>query len=331
MIGINTDPTGGTLMVRCSILALVLSGCGTKAADSASADDVDGPTLEAPPEDAGFQLNMSHEVPPYSEVWVCEVYPLPTEDSASVNWIEYQQTEGMHHMTLSTMSLSGVYLEPGLYECDALFADNMDGQLMFFGAQGDAEGTMHLPDGVAATFPPGIQVIHEMHYVNPTKDPVNLYSRINAWTIPSEEVVEGIWGGQVRDENIEIPAEGEHSEWTRCVFNEDVDVLFLASHTHELGSLFTVSLFDGETVGEEIYRNDDLHTPLITQYVDPLSLKAGEGFEYTCSWDNPRGEPVSYGLTAQDEMCNLAIVHMPMSVTAECTVVESSDGVLWKN
>ena len=320
------------MTTRIVSLFLVLAACKADKVDSAAdAGAVDGPTLEAPPEGEGFQLNSSFEVPPYTEAWVCEVYSLPNDDSAPVNWVEFQQTEGMHHMTLSTTALSGVVFEEGMYDCNELLADNMEDQLMFFGGQGDAEGVMQLPEGVAATFPPNLQVIHEMHYVNVTGEPVNLYSRINAWTIDSSEVVEGIWGGQVRDEHIEIPASSEHSEWTRCVFNEDVEVVFLASHTHDLGALFTVRLFDGENVGEEIYRNDDLHSPLITQYIEPLQIKAGQGFEYECTWDNIRDEDVSYGLTAQDEMCNLAIVHMPMSMTAECTVVETSDGVLWEN
>ena len=39
---------------------------------------------------------------------------------------------------------------------------------------------------------------------------------------------------------------------------------------------------------------------------------------------------ITYGLTAEDEMCNLAIVHTPFDPTASCVVVETSDGVLWE-
>ena len=310
----------------------LLVSCGEKDDDTNASETAAGSTaLAPPPEGEGFQIGTSFEVPPYTEVWKCEVYPLPTDEAAAISWVEYEQTANMHHATLSTTALNGVVFEEGMHDCEELLQDNMDDVLSFFGAQGDASGEMHLPEGVAATLPGGMQVIHEMHYVNVTDEPVELYSRINAWTMDPDDVVEGIWGGQVRDEHIEIPAGAEHTEWTRCVFNEDVEVLFLASHTHELGELFTVNLFDGKETGEQIYSNDDLHTPLITQYVEPISRKAGEGFEFACTWDNIRDEPISYGLTAYDEMCNLAIVHMPMSTTAECTVVETSDGVLWKN
>ena len=84
-------------------------------------------------------------------------------------------------------------------------------------------------------------------------------------------------------------------------------------------------------MGEVFYRNTDLHDPMIVQYDPPMQLPAGQGFEYTCTWDNPRDEPVEYGTSALNEMCNLALVHTPFSMSAECEVVETSDGVLWSS
>jgi len=291
--------------------------------------------LEAPPIGEGIQIGFGpFVVPPHDEVWLCEVYELPTSTYSHVNWVEYEQTAGTHHMTLSTLGLDGQSdaIAPGTYDCEDLYNNSslMQEQIMFFGAQGDAEGTLHLPEGVAASMPPAMTIIHEMHYVNAFDEAVELFSNVNAWTLSDNEVEEGIWGGQVRDETLDVPDGQITSEWTRCVMNEDVDVLFLASHTHELGVEFTVKLFDGENAGEEIYLNTDLHTPLITQYDPPLHIPAGTGFEYSCTWDNDSGEDKFYGPTSEDEMCNLAIVHMPFSITAQCDVVETSDGVLWQ-
>ena len=53
--------------------------------------------LEPPPEGEGFQLAIEGEAPPYSEVWLCSVYPIPIEELSPVNKVEYQQTDGMHH------------------------------------------------------------------------------------------------------------------------------------------------------------------------------------------------------------------------------------------
>ena len=306
--------------------ALLAVGCST----GPTADEVDD-TLEPPLEGQGFQLSIDVEAPPHSEVWKCVVYPMPNTEISAVNSVEYIQTPGMHHMTLSTLGV-GVHMEAGTFDCEALYGDSslMADQVMFFGAQGQDRDTMHLPEGTVANFPLGLDVIHEVHFVNVSDEPVHVFSRVNALTIPQDMIEEQIWGGQVRDETIEIPAMGTKKEWTRCVMNQDIEVLFLAGHTHALGTEFTIAPFDGTDTGDVFFRNADWHNPGITQYDPPMVVPAGTGFEYSCSWNNWRDTPVSYGSTSEDEMCNLAIVHTPGSRTARCEVVETSDGVLWR-
>ena len=310
------------------MLALLMACTAKDAGDSSEP----GVILEPPAAGEGFQLGMTGVVDAYSEAWICEVYPLPAEEMSPVSWIEFAQNGGTHHMTLSTPSMfeQGL-IDYGRYECEDLYrgGDLMADAIMFYGNQGTAEGTMHLPDGVAAQLPPNIDVIHEIHYVNPTDEPIDLYSYVNAYTMLDSEVTSGIWGGSVRDENINIPALGTHTEWSRCVFNTDVEVLFLASHTHELGVNFTIAPFDGVETGAIFYTNDDWHDPKIIQYEDPIIVPEGEGFEWACTWENPRDEVIEYGLNASDEMCNMAVVHTPFDMSAECEVVETSDGVLW--
>lgn len=318
-------------------LLLALAPLALVAACPSGTEDTPPPTpvepLTPPPEGSGFQLEFVTEAPAGTEVWACKVYDLPTTDVAAVNWVQYQQAPGTHHMTLSTLGLSGDGgIEPGEYDCPELYGDSslMEDQIMFFGAQGEAEGEMRLPDRVAASFPAGLRIIHEVHFVNTTPEPVELYSRVNAWTIPESAVQEGIWGGSVRDENINLARGETTTEWSRCVMNRDVEVLFLASHMHELGVEFTIAPYDGTTVGDVMYTNDDWHDPKITQYDPPLVIPAGQGFQWSCTWDNTTDGDVTYGLNAEDEMCNLAVVFMPFDVTAACEVVETSDGVLWE-
>jgi hypothetical protein len=312
------------------LLALLLLCAACGGSEKPSATTV---LLEPPPEGEGFQLKLEAEVAPGTEAWICDVKAMPNDVFANVNRVELVQTDGTHHLTLSTLGLAGGGdLEYGRYNCDELYGDSslMENQIMFYGNQGAASDEMNLPPGVAAKIPAGLDVIHEMHYVNTGTEPVKLYSYINAWTAAAQDVKEGIWGGQVRDENINIPAMSEHSEWSRCVFNEDVEVIFLASHMHARGKKFTIRPFDGEKSGDLIYTNDDWHIPLITQYEKPISVKKGEGFEWACTWKNEDTDTVTYGSAASDEMCNLAIVHTPMSLSAACEVVETSDGVLWE-
>ena len=291
------------------------------------------PALEKPPTEDGFQFSFTTKVDPYTEIWKCAVYPAPYDELSAVNWIEYQVTEGLHHMTIATPSLLTSMLEPGVYDCQTLLEDLMgpdSNYTMAFGlGAGDPTGEMHLPEGVAAQLPPGIDIIHEIHYVNTTAEPKEVSAYVNAYTMDIDDVESGLWGGQVRDESILVPAGETATEWSRCVMNRDVEVLFLASHTHELGKTFTIKHFDGTDVGQTIFENTNWHDPKITQYDPPLVIPAGTGFEWTCSFFNPNDHDVIYGSGAYDEMCNMTIVHTPQDFSAKCEVVETSDGVIW--
>jgi hypothetical protein len=289
------------------------------------------PTLAPPAEGTGFQGSMSGiVVDPYTEVWLCSVYPLPVEQPANVNSVQFLQTPGLHHITLSTFGLTPSTVPYGDYDCNDIYADSsiMENTIMMFGGAGDAEGTLQLPEGVAATLPMGIDLLHEVHFVNTTDKPVDLYSYLNAYTIDDDEVVSGIWGGSVRDEYINVPPSTTHTEWSRCVFNRDVEVHFLASHSHKRGVEFSIAPFDGTTVGEVFFTNDDWQNPMITQYNPPRVVPKGQGFQWSCTYKNEDPKEIHYGLTSEDEMCNMAVVHTPFDLSAACEVVETSDGVI---
>lgn len=315
------------------ILALLLfAACTPAPTDEGAGDSAGIPVLEPPAAGDGFQVSMFGTAPPHTEVWLCSVYDLPTEEPVNVNAVQYLQNEGTHHLTLSTSFLADTPLPYGQFDCADLYADSsvMEDVVMMFGNQGEAEGTLTLPEGVAATLPAGMQLLQEVHYVNTTDEEIPIYSYLNGLTIPDGEVTDGIWGGSVRDEHIEIPPHTTHTEWSRCLMTEDVDIQFLASHTHARGVEFTIAPYDGTTVGEVFYRNEDWHDPLITQYTPARHVPAGTGFEWSCTWRNDGDETVQYGFDSTDEMCNLAVVFTPFSMTAACEVVETSDGVLWK-
>ena len=170
---------------------LILVGCSSKESDSGSVESVsDRPVLAPPDEDKGFQMAMYGTAPPFSEVWLCSVYPLPIDavGLTAVQSVQYNQNEGMHHFTLSALgfSLSGQEVENpiahGEYDCNDLYSDSavMEDAIMVFGGQGDAEGEMSFPDGTVANVPSTIDVLHEVHFVNPTPDEVEVYSDVLA-------------------------------------------------------------------------------------------------------------------------------------------------------
>jgi hypothetical protein len=310
--------------------AAALVALAALVACSSESDGVDSnDPLPPPAEGEGYQIEMTATAPPGSEIWKCVVQRLPNDDWMFVNHVESVQTLGMHHMDVMVIGFAGVELDPGTYECDDLYRENsdlMDG-LILYASQDDVQ-EIQLPPGIAANLPPNLMIMYEIHYVNTTEQPVDTFSKINMYDYDPTLVTDTIWGAAIRDTELNIPAMSEHTEWTRCVMTDPIDLLFLTSHTHQLGREVTIRSFDGQTVGDEIYRNTDWQTPFLQSFgTQAMHIPAGSGFEFSCRFDNRSADPVTWGFGAADEMCQIGIVFSPGEAKRKCTIVETSDGL----
>jgi hypothetical protein len=291
-----------------------------------------GPTrLAAPAAGEGQQLAMEALAPAYSEIWLCEVKEFPGEGMQYVHSVESLQSNTMHHMDVMALAYADVDLELGVHDCNDLYAEHaelMEDGMIIYGAQA-ADQKILLPEGVAAPIPGGIKVMQEIHYVNTSAQDEKVYSDINTYTMPKADVKDTIWGTVVRDTHLNIPPMSEHQEWTRCVMSEEVQLLFLASHTHQLGRSVTVRPFDGKTAGDQMYENTNWESPRLEDFTtQKMMIDKGQGFEFTCNFQNSTNEMVNWGFLAEDEMCQIALVYTPGDADISCDVVESSDGVL---
>ena len=81
-----------------------------------------------------------------------------------------------------------------------------------------------------------------------------------------------------------------------------VEVFSLMSHTHSLGTHFSIEKWtSGGT--EHLYDSEDWEHPPYTEYSPTVSLDTGEGLEWTCTWFNNTGATVTAGQNSTDEMC----------------------------
>jgi hypothetical protein len=314
-------------------LALFLCALATSACEQASTptpfDFVE--PLPPPAPEEGFQVSIHATAPPGAEIWKCEVLPfLPADDDALfafVNSVQSRQNTNVHHADLMTLFYTGLTIAPGQYDCADLYAEHtelMEEGVIVYGAQ-LPDARIDLPEGVAASVPIESAYMLEVHYVNASTEPVEVATYINAYTIPSDEVVDTIAGDANRDFDIAIPPGAvDHVEWTRCVFTADVDLLFLSSHTHALAKHFELREFDGVHVGDVVYSNDDWHSPQILALDPPVHMPAGTGFEYSCLYDNPTDVEVNWGFLAEDEMCQFAYVFTPGDSSIKCETVATS-------
>ena len=313
------------VLLACSFM--LSAACGSE--DPGDGIDPNDP-FPPPAQGEGYQIEMSATAPAGTEIYKCVVDRLPNDDWMFVNHVASLQTEGMHHMDVMILGFAGIELEPGTYECADLYAeypDLMDG-LIIYAAQ-DAEQEITMPEGIAANLPPNLLMMHEIHYVNTSDQPVEAFSRINIYDYDPFLVTDTIWGNVVRDLDLNIPAQAStHQEWTRCVMTDPIDLIFLSSHTHELATSLTVRSFDGNAPGDQIYENRNWESPFLKSFGETaMHIPAGEGFEFTCNFTNPSEDVVTWGLSARDEMCQIAFVFSPGEAKRKCNVVETSDGL----
>jgi hypothetical protein len=299
------------------LVMVCLVGCGASPSDD---------LLPAPDPDDGVQIAYAIDVLPGTEAWKCNVLDLPSDKWMSVNHVESVQNAAMHHMDLMAIALAAPELPPGEYDCADVYAQYprlMDDGIIVYASQ-QAQQQITLPPGTVAELLPKMRVMHEIHFVNPTEEVATAYSKINAYKYPDDKVTQQIWGGAVRDLDIAVPPGAQsHVEWTRCVMNKDVDVLFLSTHTHQLARRAEIRLFDGTTTGERIYENLDWHAPPLEDYTaQPLHVPAGHGFEFACHYANPTDREVRWGFEAKDEMCQIALVFTPGETARKCEIVE---------
>lgn len=285
--------------------------------------------LAAPPVSEGLQLGFDFTAPAGTETWKCMIGPLPIHDTTAVHAVHSLNSSAVHHMDLMVLAYSGAPTTPGVHDCAELYRAYpklMEETILYAGQA--AEQSFTFPQGVAALVPAGLTTMYEVHFLNATPSDRRVESRLNVYTMPVEGVKKSVWGGAVRDLSIDIPpGADDHVEWTRCVMTEDIDLLFVSTHTHQLGFKTTVSRFDGSKVQEEIYSNLDWRSPTPRDFTSaPLHVPAGQGFEFACHYRNPTDTAVNWGFLAKDEMCNLALVFTPGDPSIHCKFVETNDG-----
>ena len=331
--GCPAYPRFACLKLIALLLLPSVAACGGDAAAVPTPDAGPANPLAPPDPTKGVQFAMDVTAPAQTEVWKCLVQDIPGVQPGvplDFNWVESKQSPNIHHMDLSVLTLAEDDIAPGTYDCADLYAQrpSLMEEIILYASQ-HADQKLQLPPGVVAEVPSGLRTMLEVHYVNTTDETQTVFTRINAYWIDPHQVTNQIWGKAIRDVNIDVPAGATTDEWTRCVMTDDIDLMVLSTHTHQLGMRTEVFKFDGNAVGASIYTNTDWHAPfLMDMTAAPMHVKKGEGFEFHCHYENPTGADVKWGFKSTDEMCQMALVYTPGNPSIDCTQVASSDGHL---
>jgi hypothetical protein len=290
----------------------------------------DSPSLAPPDPSKGYQIAVGIDVPAATEYYKCLIEPVPYKDTIAVHSVQSLLTTGTHHMNIMLITNSDSPTRSGVYDCKELQAQYpklMENTTIYASQRPDQ--SLSLPDGVGALLPPGLALMTEVHFLNATPHAVHVEARTNIYTMPIDQVRQHIWGITVRHPHIDIPAGAvDHVEWVRCEMNQDIDLLFMTTHTHKLSSRTTVSRFDGTNTQDMLIENLDWSTPKLADYTrSPIHVPAGQGFELDCHYDNPGASDVHWGLNATDEMCQMTLGFTPGDASIDCKIAGANNGV----
>jgi hypothetical protein len=246
------------------------------------------------------------DVQPGTERQVCKHVNLPADVPFDVVRFRSQMEGTSHHLNvykLLTDVTDPVSPSDALVHDCAPASEQLSGDAAYIFGAATPERVVDLPEGVAFHLVPQQRLILEQHVINATPGVIQGGVTFEMSKPATEGTIEHhadvIW---FANWGFAIPPNQETVETSHCTVPYDVNVFGLMSHTHALGANFSIERWSTEGT-EHLYESEDWAHPVYLELDPHLTLAAGEGLEWTCTWNNTTGELVLPGKDSTDEMC----------------------------
>jgi hypothetical protein len=270
-------------------------------------------------------------VEPGTEDTQCVVKRLGNDTEIKVNEIHNVLPQGSHHLIVYRTGDTEEQLEP--FDCEP-FADTLDptkGSPLMVTQKHDE--TLRLPEGVGFSLDAGVMVRLEMHYINPTGEPLDVSATSTFYTMPEADFVHEADFLFLGNPDIDIPPNSEFTLGpTYLALPADLagsNIFGITGHTHQFGTNVAVSLAESsEGPFTSLYdvagwQWDEPETV----YLEPaVVLPEGGGFQFTCEWNNTSANQVQFGESANAEMCFFWAYYYPSKGAKVCAHTDQVPG-----
>jgi hypothetical protein len=285
------------------------------------------------PPPGGYQMVLEGPtLQPGEEMEGCMWVRAPNPTDFAVGKWEYSLNPGTHHFALWDHRHGPT---PSLDEFDpadlACIRRGASPEGITISGAGEAPYFVDsYPAGVGRVIEAGKIIGLNPHYFNEFDVPIQVRVWINMHPVqgPFEHEVQTLFSGDgllagKSVYNIFVPpfSEGTLRLRYQNTLGRALSIFELSSHQHQRGTQFTA----WDSSGRKIFENFDWAHPTILNFDEPYVLAPGDFIDYECRWDNgitrevrrcgdarydgacTPGEPrpVTFGVTAQDEMCYL--------------------------
>lgn len=238
----------------------------------------------------------------------CITRRLGNPDAMHVGQIHNVLSEGSHHLIVYEVSDTVEQTTP--YDCRP-FADTLDptkgAPLMISQKKDDL---LALPDGVAYTIAANQMVRLEMHYINPSSKDLTVSSTTTV--IPVDDATFKFEADflLIGSTNIHIPPQASATLGPTYIglpaaYN-GVNWFAITGHEHQYGTNVRVSSASAATdTGKPVYDvpNWLWSEPKTLMAAPPFNVPDNGGFNLTCDWHNTSDKAITFGESAEDEMC----------------------------
>lgn len=313
-------------------------------AGDAPVGDVGAAAVLAPPAaGAGVQVTMASVLDPGLETERCAFYRAPAEGLNIVRE-EIKYSPGSHHAVLwmtsyteiPVMDKNGTAVNTSkVFDCGkGVFGVWDVTGLVAVHQVADGPATVNgLPEGVALKVPGNALLLINTHYLNASANTLNAQLTINLHTIKTADVKTEAGILFLYNPMIRVPAHGTATARMQCPAATDINVLNAQSHMHARGVDYVANRVTKDGKADLLFAGKDWSEVSARTLAPPMVVKAGEVFDFKCSYNNvtnkdTKDQVVTQGFTTKDEMCVFWGLYYPRDKKTEyCSFTQDFSGV----
>ncbi|NUP08347.1 MAG: hypothetical protein HOW73_20040 [Polyangiaceae bacterium] len=280
-------------------------GSGGDAATTGGGDEGGGTTN---PQGETITLTLeSFDVEPGTERQVCKTINLPAGADVNIVQMRSEMQGTSHHFNVYKVLEGDVTApvtaeESTVHDCSPA-AEQLNGTAAYIFGSASPERIVDMPEGIGFHLLDGQRIILEQHVINATPDVIQGGATFDLGVAADDAMIEHhadiMW---LANWSIFLPAAQETTITEHCTVPYDVEVFGLMSHTHALGTHFSIEKWT-DVESTHLYDSTDWAHPVYMELGPALSLSTGEGFEWSCTYTNTTDHNVMAGQNSTDEMC----------------------------
>ncbi|MCR9162515.1 MAG: hypothetical protein ACE37F_19240 [Nannocystaceae bacterium] len=268
------------------------------------------------PADAQANARLVHETVPFElegsqETMSCYSWTVGNDAPLYVQAVEFQNGGSFHHSNWFVVPEDVYPGDDGFWPCHHRGFDDISaalaGTALFAQSTQALQETMRFTDGATIRIPARSKIVAGVHLLNLGPDPRATEAWMSLEVIHPALVETTLSPVLLSNLDLQIPANSKATFYSFCGSaslpeKPAFDLHYILPHYHRTGDAARVTLFDSD--GEvEVFEHLGFGASSMGRTFDPpVSIESLSGIEFSCAYDNPHDEPLTWGIGI-NEMC----------------------------